>query len=98
MQHFCFGSCCNTVSCIVKISIATQKVCRNRFLSPLNLISCCSFILMLRHGLLMLSLFSVATHFVMSRPDFSSLCWNLCRDIEKSVAALFICVQLISMS
>ena len=51
-QHFCFGSCCNNVSCIVRISVATQKVYRYRVLSPLNLISCCSFILMLRHGLL----------------------------------------------
>ena len=46
-QHFYFGSCCNTVSCIVRIFVATQKVCRDRVLSPLNLISCCSFILML---------------------------------------------------
>ena len=30
----------------------------------------------------------VATQFVMSRQEFSSLCWNLCRDIEKSVATL----------
>ena len=44
---FLFGSCCNDVSCIVSISIATRKVCHNRVLSPLNLISCCSFILTL---------------------------------------------------
>ena len=46
-QHFCFGSCCNTVSCIVRISVATQKVCRDRFLSPVNLISYFNFIFML---------------------------------------------------
>ena len=40
----------------------------------------------------------VATHFVISRPDFSSLCWNLYCDIKKSIMTLFICVQLISVS
>ena len=60
-QHFCFGFCYNIVSCIVRISIATQKVYRDRVLSPLNLISCCSFILMLRHGLLVFSMFVVVT-------------------------------------
>ena len=114
---FLFGSCCNDVSCIVSISIATRKVCRNKFLSPLNMISCCSFILILRHILLVLSMFAVVTQFlchdkiflysayicdttqfVMSRQYLSSLCWNLCRDIEKSIATLLINVQLISMS
>ena len=52
-QHLCFGSCYNNVSCIVGIFVTTQTVYRNRVLSPLNLISCCSFILMLRHGLLL---------------------------------------------
>ena len=97
-QHFCFGSYCNNVSCIVRISIVTQKVCRDRVLSPLNLISCCSFILMLRHGLFVVLMFAVATQFIMSQPNFSSMCWNLYRNIEKSVTTLFICVQLISMS
>ena len=97
-----FGSCCNNVSCIVSISVMTRKVCRDRVLSPLNMISCCSFILILRHSLLVLLMFfvvtqflcrdktflystyiCVATQFVMSRQDLSSLCWNLCRDIEK---------------
>ena len=73
------GSCCNNVSCIVSISVATRKVCHDRVLSPLNLISCCSFILILRHSLLVLSMF-------LSRPSFyvttrlflfsSSLCRN----------------------
>ena len=40
----------------------------------------------------------LAAQFVMSQPDFSSLCWNLCPDIEKSVATLFIYVQFISVS
>ena len=79
-QHFCFGSCYNIVSCIVRTSIATQKFCRDRFLSPFNLISCCSFILMLRHGHLVLSMFAVATQFVMSRQDFSVFNLSLYRD------------------
>ena len=85
-----------------------KKVCRDRVLSPLNLISCCNFFLILRHSLLVLSMFffttqclcrnktflystylCVATQFVMSRQDLSSLCWNLCRDIEKVCCDLF---------
>ena len=112
-----FSSCCNNVSCIVSIPIATRKVCRYRVLSPLNLISCCNFILILRHGFLVLSMFSVviqclcrdrtflcstyicvATQFVLSRQDLSSLCWNICHDIENSVSTLFINVQLIFVS
>ena len=42
-------------------SVATWKVCRDRVLLPLNLISCCSFILILRHSLLVLLMFFVAT-------------------------------------
>ena len=79
-QHFYFGSCCNNVSCIVRISVATKKVRRNRVLSPLNLISCWSFILMLRHGLLVLLMFAVATQFFMSRHDFSVFSLSLCCD------------------
>ena len=56
-----FASYCNNVSCIVSISVATRKVCRDRFLSPLNLISCGSFILDLQHSFLVLSMFSVET-------------------------------------
>ena len=40
----------------------------------------------------------VTTQFVMSRQDLSSLSENLYRDIEKSVATLFICFQLIFVS
>ena len=47
-----YGSCCNTVTCIVRISVAAQKVCRDRVLLPLNLISCYNFILMSRPSLL----------------------------------------------
>ena len=46
-------SCCDnifvlvlvaTLSCIIAISVATQKVCRNRVLSPLSMFPCCNFI------------------------------------------------------
>ena len=60
------GSCCNNVSCIVSISVATRKVCRDRVLSPLNLISCCSFISMLRHCLCDVDVFC-HNQFFMSR-------------------------------
>ena len=63
-ENISVGSCCNNVSCIVSISVETRKVCRDRVLSPLNLISCCSFILMLRHSFLVLSMFSMATKFL----------------------------------
>ena len=33
-----------TLSCIIVISVATQKVCRDRVLSPLSLFPCCSYI------------------------------------------------------
>ena len=33
-----------TLSCIIIISVVTQKVCRDRVLSPLSLFPCCSFI------------------------------------------------------
>ena len=88
---FLFGSCCNDVYCIVSISVATRKVCRNRVLSPLNLISCCSFILILRHSLLVLSMFAliIATWKSLLRQKKSfkerplSLQGNVCRDTEK---------------
>ena len=113
---YLFSSCCNDVSCIISISVVTRKVCHDIVLLPLNLISCCSFILILRHSLLVLSMFAVATQFlcrdktflyssylcfatpfVMSQQDLSSLCWNICHDIEKSVVTLFISVHLISV-
>ena len=33
-----------TLSCIIVISVTTQKVCRDRVLSPLSMFPCCSFI------------------------------------------------------
>ena len=91
-----FGSCCNNFSCIVSISIATRKVCRNRLLLPLNLISYCSFILILRHSLLVLLMFAVVTQFLcrdrifciqlifVSRPSL------LCRDKTSPCVGIFV--------
>ena len=72
------GSCCNNVSCIVIISVVTRKVCHDKVLSPLNLISCCSFILILRHSLLVLLMFAVANQI-------------LCRD-RTFLSSAYICV------
>ena len=55
------SSCCNNVSYIVNIPVATRKVCRDKVLSPLNLISYCSFIFMLQHSILVLYMFYVVT-------------------------------------
>ena len=64
------GSCCNSVFCIVSILVVTRKACRDRVLSPFNLISCCKFIFMLRHSLLVF--IDVLYHDLvfMSRQDF----------------------------
>ena len=61
-QHLC-SSYVATLSCIICISVATQKVCLDKGFFPLSLTSCCSFVLMLRHDFLMLSIFAVATQF-----------------------------------
>ena len=112
-QHFCLFL---LQQCFLycQHSYRDRKVCYDRVLLPLNLISCYNFILMLRHSLLVLLMFyvatkflcrdrtflystyiCVATKFVISQQDLSPLCWNLCRDIEKSVVTLFLNVQLI---
>ena len=92
---FLFGSCCNDVSCIVSISVATKKVCRDRVLSSLNLISCYNFILILRHSFLALSMFSVATQFLCRDRIFSL---SLCRDPVCYLAArpLFLVLKYLS--
>ena len=97
-QLFYFGSCCNNVSCIVRDFVAAQKICRDRVLSPLNLISCCSFILMLRHGLLVLSMFVVVTHYVMLLQDFSVFSLSLCRDPFCYVVTILLFLMLESLS
>ena len=86
-QYLCSGYVA-TLSCIICISVATQKICYDRGLLPLSLTSCCIFVLVLRHDFLVLSIFSIATQFscrdnyssvfsllVLSRPSL------LCRDM-----------------
>ena len=67
---FPFRFCYIIVSCIIRISIATQKVCCDRVLLPLSLTSCCGFFMMLRHGFLMLSIIVVATWFSCHKKTF----------------------------
>ena len=95
---FLFGSCGNTVSCIIKIFVATRKVCHDRVLSPLNLVSCCNFILILRHSLLVLSMLAVATQFLCRDRTFSVFSLSLCRDLVCYVATrpLFLVLESLS--
>ena len=79
-QHLC-SSYVATLSCIFCISIATQKVCRNRGLLPLSLTSCCRFVLILRHDFLVLSIFAVATQFSCHYKTFLCSTYSLCRDL-----------------
>ena len=92
-----FRLCCNTV-CIICISVVTQKVCHDRGLFPLSLTSCCSFVLMLRHDFLELSIFSIATQF--SCRDKTLLCsaYSFCRNPVCYVATELLCIVLKPLS
>ena len=96
-QHLCSGYVA-TLSCIICISVATKKVCHDKGLLPLSLTSCCSFVLMLRHDFLVLSIFAVATHF--SRCDKTLLCsaYSFYRDSVCSVATELLCIVLKPLS
>ena len=78
-QHLCSGYVA-TLSCIICISIATQKVCRDIGLLPLSLTSCCSFVLMLRHDFLVFSIFVVVTSLFCVQLTVLSRSSLLCRD------------------
>ena len=52
-----------TLSCIIVISVATQKVCRDRVMSPLSLFPCCRFIIYVVKAFLL-------GMFCMSRPQY----------------------------
>ena len=61
-----------TLSCIIVISVATQKVCRDRVLLPLSLFPYCSFIFDAATWIFVLGMFCMSrTQYVMSRPSFS---------------------------
>ena len=96
-QHLCLCYVA-TLSCIIRISVATQKVCRDSGLLPLSLTSCCSFVLMLRHDFLVLSIFAVATQF--SCRDKTLLCsaYSFCRDQVCYVATELLCIVLKPLS
>ena len=96
-QYLCLGYVA-TLSCIICIYVATQKVSHNRGLLPLILTSCCSCALMLRHELLVLSIFVVATQF--SCRDKSLLCsaYSFYCDPVCYVATALLCIVLKSLS
>ena len=72
-----FRLCCNFV---LYYLVTTQKVCHDRGLLPLSLTSCCSFVLILRHGFLVLSIFVVATQFSCRDKTLLCLAYSFCRD------------------
>ena len=96
-QHLCSGYVA-TLSCIICISVVTQKVCRDRGLLPLSLTSCCSFFSMLRHDFLVLSIFAVATQF--SCRDKTILCstYSFYHDPVCYVAIELLCIVLKPLS
>ena len=61
-----------TLSCIIVISIATQKVCHDRVLLPLSLFPCCNFIFDVAPWTFVLGMFYMSRpQYVMSRRHFS---------------------------
>ena len=87
-----------TLSCIIYISVVTQKVYRNRGLLPLSLTSCCSFVLILRHDFLVLSIFAVATQ--ISCHDKTLLCstYSFYCDLVFYVMTKLLCIVLKPLS
>ena len=76
-----------TLSCIIVISIATQKVCRNRVLPPLSLFPCCSFIFYVATWTFVLGMFCMSRpQYVMSRRHFSACSIFSCHDLVFLVA------------
>ena len=89
-QFFCHDSIAVLVLVITLFLIFSEFLSRPRMFVMTDLISCYSFILMLRQGLLVLSMFAVATQFVMSRHDFSVFNLSLCCDLVFYVATKLI--------
>ena len=83
-QHLCSGYVA-TLSCIIYISVATQKVHRDKGLLPRSLTSCCKLVLMLRHG------FLVFIKYLLSQPRFHVATGLLCICVEISVATQKVC-------
>ena len=97
LQHLCSGYVA-TLSYIICISIATQKVCRDRGLLPMSLTSCCSFVMMLRHDFLVLSIFAVVTQFSCHKKTLLCLTYSFCRDPICYVVTALLCIVLKSLS
>ena len=92
-QHFCYGYVA-TLYCIIVISIATQKVCRDRVLPPLSLFPCCSFIFYVATWTFVLGMFCMSRpQYVMSRQHFSACSIFSCRDLIFLVATSLFCLQ-----
>ena len=87
-----------TLSCIIYISVATQKVYCDRGLLPLSLTSCFSFVLMLRHDFLVLSIFSVSTQFSCHEKTLLCSAYSFYRDPVCYVATTLLCIVLKSLS
>ena len=82
-HHLC-SSYISTLSCIICISVTTQKVCRDRGLLPLSLTSFCSLVLMLRHGVL------VFFKYLLSQPRFHVVTRLLCVQLTRFVTTQFV--------
>ena len=89
----CSGYVAN-FSYIICLSVVTQKLYRYRGLLPLSLTSCCSFILMLRHDFLVLSIFSIATQFSCRDKTLLFSAYSFCRNLVCYVATALLCIVL----
>ena len=96
-QHLCSGYVA-TLSCIICISIATQKVCHDKGLLPMSLPSCCSFVMMLQHDFLVSSIFVVATQFYCRDKTLLCSAYSFCSDPICYVATSLLCIVLKSLS
>ena len=96
-QHL-YSNYVATLSCIICISVTTQKVYSDKGLLPLSLTSCCNFVLMLRHDFLVLPIFVVTTQF--SCRDKTLLCsaYSFYCDLICYVATALIFIVLKSLS
>ena len=90
-QHFYSGYVA-TLSCIICISVMTQKVYRDRGLLPLSLTSCYSFALMLQHEFLVSLIFAIATQFSYSNKTLLCSAYSFCHDPVSYVAAALLCI------
>ena len=92
-----FRSCCNTVLYYLHFFV-TQKVYRDRVLLPLSLTSYRNFVMMLRHGFLVLSIFTVATQFLCRNKTLLCSAYSFCCDPVCYVATELLCIVLKPLS